>query len=116
MDISPQQQPVANDIRFGSPVWAEVGSFQGLSCLIARDRAPPPIGFQQRRPEPSLPPPGNDLPDDTTTSIIIVIGDPALGGEFLIQLGAGHSDQDITNRIDSRHCLRVKALEVEAPV
>jgi hypothetical protein len=115
VDISPQQQPVVNDIRFGAAVWAQVSSFQSLGRIVARDRAPPSIGFSQHRPEPGLPPPGDDLPDDATTSIVIVIGGSALGGNLLIYLGTGHGHQDIANRIDNRHCLRVKALEVEAP-
>jgi len=97
MDISPQQHSVGNGVRLGSPVWAQVGTFQGCRRIKASDSAPPMVGLQERRPEPGLPPPGNDLPDDTKTSVVIVIQCRALGGGLLVDLGAGHRLQDITH-------------------
>src|ERR1700745_1438661 len=98
MDVSPQQQTVGNAVGFRSPVRAKVGTSNSRSGIKTSDRASSTIGFQQRRPEVGLSLPGNDLPVEATTNIVIVIQGLALGGDLLIHLRACRGLQDINNR------------------
>lgn len=93
-----------------------MGAFQGRSRITASDSTPPWWASRSAAREAGLPPPGNDLPVDTTTSIVIVIQGPGIGSGLLIHLGIGRRLQDIANRVDDRHRLRIEALEEEAPV
>lgn len=88
MYICPQQQPVGHVIGSGTPVGAQVGTFQGQDRIKAGDSAPPAIGFQQPGPERGLSLPGNDLPVDAKASIA---GSNPSGGAHPDQIKPGLS-------------------------